>query len=163
MGTDYRNYQRGTEKTETQLVEELTLLKQQTEIRDKNHCRQFGLSGQYGTGIRQLRKIFELLPVESTIRPDDLPISFVDVETELARCISQCLADVHPQNRGIEEILTLVSDYRVVRLLPDGTPTVSLHNVLEILQDSFPGSCFCKFLNIMLAEWMGVRGKSITF
>ena len=116
-------------------------------------------------GISGLNRIFEVLPNELIGYPDVLPTSFVRVEKEIARCIAGCLPDVPKQKRHISYIRPLVHDYKVLRLVQMNrqTPTVSLDRVHSLLQDNFPNSCFCRFLNIMISGFMNVQTKVITF
>lgn len=125
--------------------------------------RQHWLSVEYLRTVEWLHRIFEMRQSEVVNYEGDLPTSFVRVESEIARCISECLADVPAQKRSVSYIRSLVRDYRVVQLLPEGRHSVSLHKVHVILQDNFEGSCFCKLLNILLAGFMGSETKTIDF
>jgi hypothetical protein len=98
---------------------------------------------------------------ETLANPAVSSTSFARVEKEIAKCISECLSDVPSRKRNVHQILQYVVDYRVVRFHHSGTPKVSLHRVHLILQDNFPGSCFCRFCNIMLAGFMGVEPTNI--
>ncbi len=121
------------------------------------------LSAEYLQATEQLRKIFETRRIELASCKGGLPISFVCVEKEIARCISGCLADISEQKRNISHIQSLVSLYKVVQILPDGSHSVSLHKVHLILQDNYKDSCFCKLLNILLTGFMGSETKTIDF
>ncbi|MFA6727378.1 MAG: hypothetical protein WCS17_04055 [Prevotella sp.] len=121
------------------------------------------LLAEYLQATEQLRKIFEMRQIELISYKGDLPTSFVYVEKEIARCISGCLTDVPEQKRNTSHIQSLVSLYKVVQILPDGSHSVSLHKVHLILQDNYKDSCFCKLLNILLAGFMGSEIKTIDF
>lgn len=125
--------------------------------------RQQRLSAEYLQAVAQLHKIFVTRRIESANYGGDLPTSFVRVEKEIARCISECLADVPVQMRNTSYTQFLVRCYKVVQLLPDGSHSVSLHKVHLILQDNYRDSCFCKLLNILLAGFMGSETKTIEF
>ncbi len=125
--------------------------------------RQQYISAEYLRAVKWLHEIFVMRQSESAGYEGDLPTSFVCVETEIARCISECLADVPARMRSVSYIRSLVRCNRVVQLLPDGRHSVSLRKVHVILQDNFEGSCFCKLLNILLAGFMGSETKTIDF
>ena len=113
--------------------------------------------------IVQLSRILETLQDESTDYSGGLPTSFVRAENAIARCISECLRDYPGQKIGTSHIQSLLREHKVVRLLPDGTHSVSLHTVHTILQDNFPNSSLCLLFNILLAGWMGSSTKVIEF
>lgn len=125
--------------------------------------RQQYISAEYLRAVKWLHEIFVMRQSESVNYEGGLPTSFVRVEKEIARCISECLADVPAQMRSASYIRSLVRAYRVVQPLPDERHSVSLRKVHLILQDNFEGSCFCKLLNILLAGFMGSETKTIDF
>jgi hypothetical protein len=112
---------------------------------------------------QQLQRLLEVLQGELINYEGDLPTSSARVEKEIARCISECLADVDRQRKDIPYVQSLLRVYKVVLPHRDGKPTVSLHKVHVILQDNFPDSCLCKLMNILLADWMNTTTKVITF
>jgi len=124
---------------------------------------QFVLRPQARQAARSLHSIFEVLPNELTEYPDRLPTSFVDVETEIARCIDKLLIDVPKQRRGIRKIARLLREYKVVRLVREGNHSVSLHSLYVIFQDNYLDSYLCKLFNIMLAGFMNVQTKVMDF
>lgn len=119
-------------------------------------------SAAFCQAVQQLQRIFDTQRNESAKYPDDLPTSFVDVEREIARCISGCLCDVPSRNRDISHIQSLLRDYKVVGFVPGQTPSVSLERVYLILQDNYAGSSLCGLFNIFLAEFHNVQTKVIT-
>lgn len=125
--------------------------------------QQQSISAEYLQAVKWLHEIFVMRQSESANYADDLPTSFVRVEKEIARCISECLADVPARMRSASYIQSLVRAYRVVQPLPGERHSVSLRKVHLILQDNFEGSCFCKLLNILLAGFMGSETKTIDF
>lgn len=117
----------------------------------------------YQTGMRQLLRIFEVLQDEAAVNQDCLKTSFVDVEMEIAKCISGLLQDVDKQIGSTEAILTLLRDYKVVRPLGQKNQSVSLLTIHSILQDNFPNSLLCKILNITCAGFYGLTTKVIYY
>lgn len=158
---DWEKLQMETVQTDDLTIEFLIGLQQPNGTFDMNRNQQLNLSGQYRQAVSQLHRIFATLRNESAEYSDCLPTSFVDVEKELARCISGCLPDVPVEMRSIDQIQSLLRDYKVVRLLPDGTCSTSLHTVHVILQDNYKDSCFCQFLNLLLTGFMNTETKVI--
>ena len=153
----------GTCKIENSAEMETKLWPQPYETDDKNHDRESQIEEEGHRAMLQLQKILAMLRIELTVRPDDLPTSFVVVETAIATCISECLTDVPAQKRSTSYILSLLRDNKVVVPVRDGNPTVSLHKVHVILQDNFPDSFLCMLMNIFLAEWLNTTSKVVTF
>lgn len=141
------------------VVAEHLLLKSETF--DTNHYQHNPLSAKYLQGVGQLLKMFDMLPNESVNYQSDLPTSSVAVEIEIARCISTLLPDVDKPKSDIPYIQALLKSYRVVLPLSTKTQSVSLHQIHVLLQDNYPNSCFCLLMNILLAEWMGSKSKTI--
>lgn len=158
--TDYQTHQMENEKLTYSSSEEPFDVQQWCENHDMNRCQQQRIYRQYCVENQKLRRIFEVMQAESADYPDDLPISFVDVETEIAKCISGCLPDCLEKNKNISLVQSLLRDYKVVRLVPNGNPTVSLRQIHLILQDNFQGSYLLNLLNLVLAEF-GTQSKTI--
>jgi hypothetical protein len=135
--------------------------------KNENPCtslhRQHLLSAQYSRGISQLCRIFEAMQNEAVDYEGDLPISFVSVEREIAKCISGCLSDFPVQKRDISRIQSLLRDYKVVVPVRGQNPTVSLHKVHLILQDNYKGSSLCKLFNMLLGCSDNVNAKVVIF
>ena len=155
--------QKGNDNREIVVKEAQAHLQQLNEIFDKSRNLPFPQLVQYCSAIRQLHRILEVQLNESKDYQDGLPTSFEDVENEIARCISVCLPDVPQQKTCTSYIRSLLRDYRVVVPVPGQNPTVSLHKVHMIFQDNYADSCFCKLLNILLAEFMNTQTKVIDF
>lgn len=117
----------------------------------------------FRVGNQQLQRIAEMLLNELAIDQDCLPTSLLDVERELARCISKCLSDVPEQKRSIPRIQALLHDYTVVVPLRGSGQTVSLGRIHLLCQDNYKDSCFCKLLNILLAGYMNCETLTIDF
>jgi hypothetical protein len=163
MKKDSHNHQKEICKADN--VKETAIMQwpQPYETDDKSHDRESLLEEEGHQAAIQLQRILAMKRIELEVRPDDLPTSFSDVEMEIAKCISICLTDVPEQMRNTSYVLSLLKVYKVVVPLQDGNPTVSLHMVHVLLQDNFQGSCLCKLMNILLAEWMNTTSKVITF
>ena len=158
---DCQNHQMGIDKMDRKTTAELKHWQKLHENDGRTRYPESTLSVKHRSANRMLQRIFEVLPNELIDYPDDLPTSFVAVETEIARCISGCLADAPEQMRDISYIQSLVRDYRVVSPVRVGNPTVSLHAVHLIVQDNFEGSCFWKLLNILATGFMNTETKLI--
>jgi hypothetical protein len=160
---DYQTPQTGICKAENAVGMEPEHWPWPNEIPYTTPCQRSRIEVEAHIVNQQLQRIFAVLPNEAVNYGDDLPTSFARVETEIAKCISGCLTDVPPQKRDIAYVRSLLRDYKVVVPVRDGNPTVSLHRVHVILQDNFPGSCFCNLMNILLAGWMNTTTKVISF
>ena len=86
---DFQTPQMGIEQTDYLAEQELALLKQQYETEGMNLHPQDMLLGEYLRATKQLQRIFEVRRSELTKYPDDLPTSFVAVEREISKCISE--------------------------------------------------------------------------
>ena len=155
--------QKEIEKKGTVANEAIMLPPLLNEIADTNPNQQSHLLAQHLAGKKALTRIIEMLPNELTKRPDVLPISFVNVEMEIARCISECLLGFPAQKRNISTVLSYVQDYKVVRPVSGQNPSVSLLQIHVILQDNYKGSSLCMLLDIMLGEFKKTTTKTITF
>ena len=134
-----------------------------SEISDMSRNLPRMLSEMLFVGIRQLHHLFEVLPTELRGYEGDLSTSFENVENQIEKYISECLGYSPEQTANIQEILTLVKDYKVVQLLPGKRHSVSLERVHSILQDNFSNSSLCGLFNILLAGYMDSETKVITF
>jgi|GEM_PF-4862616 len=160
---DSCNYQMGTMKEDAAKKDEIKPLQQLNEIGDMIRNPQYKQSAELCSGIQQLRHLSEVLRNESTGYPCDLTTSFASAEIQIAKYISECLKDSHEENSDIEKILSLIKDYKVVRLLPEGKHTLSLHKVYLILQDNYPSSSLCGLFNFLLCGRNNGTPKVITF
>lgn len=113
--------------------------------------------------IRQLHRIIAMLPSEGANSEGDLPTSFAYAETQLSKCISECLRDDPAQIVNTDEVLKLIQDCRVFQSLPERKQSVSLERVHGILQDNFPDSSLTLLFNILLAGFYDSQTKVITF
>lgn len=155
--------QKETPSTAVQIAEVQGHLQSLSEIFGKTPYR---LSGKYRRcqiGIQELSGIIGVLQTEEVVLPGDSSTSSVDVEIEIAKCISRCLSDFDGQTKDIAHILSLVKTYGVVRPLPERKCSVSLQQIHLILQDNFEGSWLCKLLNIFLGCYPNVEAKTILF
>ena len=158
-----RTPQMGTQSTAEQIATVQEHLQSLSEIFGKTPYR---LSGQYRrchTGMQELSRIFGVLQSEEEAGRGGLSTFSAHVETEIAKCISECLSSFDGQKRDIRYILSLVKSYRVVRPLPGGKCSVSLLQIHLILQDNFEGSCLCNLLNILLGCYPDTVAKTIQF
>lgn len=161
--TEIRNPQKGTCSTAETITSVQEHLQSLSEIFGKNP---YQLSGQFRrcqTGIQELSRIFGVLQSEEASSRGGLSTSSARVETEIAKCISECLSSFDGQNQDIPHILSLLKSYKVVRPLPYGRCSVSLLQIHLILQDNFEDSCLCKLLNIILGCHSNVVTKTIQF
>ncbi len=163
MKKDFQTHQMVTPLKEMITGMEARLQRIPNEMNDRNLNQHSEILRQYHSAILELQKIFEVLLLELKDYPDDLPTSFVAVETTIAKCISECLPDVPEQNRNISDIQALLRGYRVVRLVHGKNPSVSLHKVHLLLQDNYEGSFLCGLMNMLLAGFMGTHTKVIDF
>lgn len=130
---------------------------------DTNPYRQPPMLRRYLSGIARLIRQFEVMQSEEEARQDGLSTSFECVETEISRCISECLSDCDAQSRDTARIQTLLRDYKVVTPLRDGSPSVSLGGLYSLIEDNFQGSCLRKLLGIMIAGHMNTTTQVVTF
>lgn len=138
-------------------------LQQLNEIGDMIQNPRYKQSAALCLGIQQLHRLSEEMQNESIDYPYDLPTSFASAEIQIAKYISECLEDSHEENPNNEKILSLVKHYKVIRLLPEGKHSVSLHKVHLILQDNYPGSSLCGLFNLLLCGRNNGSTKVITF
>lgn len=160
-GKDFQNLQKGSDSEGSRLLVEQVLPELQHEIHDKSHDQQYQLLDEFQRSICSLHRIFEVQRNETASYPDDLPTSFASVETEIAKYISKCLADVAEHSRKISDIQALLRANRVVVLLRDQSCSVSLHRLHVILQDNYQDSCLCKLLNVFLAGFIFTKTTQI--
>lgn len=161
--TDSYSLQKGKEKEDVVKKDQIKPLRQLNEISGMIQNPQYKQSAELSQGIQQLHHLSGVLQNESVDYPYDLPTSFASAETQIAKYISECLEDSHEENSNIEKILSLVKDYKVVRLLPEEKHTVSLHKVHLILQDNYPDSSLCGLFNLLLCGRNNGTPKVITF
>lgn len=121
------------------------------------------LPRRYRYGLFRLHLIFGLLQVESAICQDDLPTSFVSVEREIAKYISECLPDVSARNQSTAKILKLVRLYKVVEFQKKKELSISLMQLYLLLDDNFQSSSLCKLLNLFLFGSGKAEPKVIAF
>ncbi|HOE05969.1 MAG TPA: hypothetical protein PLZ52_12195 [Bacteroidales bacterium] len=163
MGSSRSDYRTETDLMENEILSSLHQQQMQHENCDNCPGQQWYLHMQFAQGIAQLNTIFEVLRSETVNNRGVCSTLAHDVETQLAKCISQCLADSPEQKRDISQILAFLKSYKVVQSLPKRKPSVSLHKVHLILQDNYPDSYLCGLMNILLAGFMNVQTKVITF
>lgn len=152
MQTEY-----GTEKHQKALLQLLN------EIYDKSlnlPRTQFPI---YYSKIQQLHRLFVVPPYAKANSEGDLPTSSVGVEREIAKYISECLPSSHERNSNIDQILTLIEDYKVVQPLGQKNQSVSLERVHSILEDNFQDSSLCKLFDMLLKGNEKTATKVITF
>lgn len=152
MQTEY-----GTEKHQKALLQLLN------EIYDKSlnlPRTQFPI---YYSKTQQLHRLFVVPPYAKANSEGDLPTSSVGVEREIAKYISECLPSSHERNSNIDQILTLIEDYKVVQPLGQKNQSVSLERVHSILEDNFQDSSLCKLFDILLKGNEKTATKVITF
>ncbi|WP_312388733.1 hypothetical protein [Chryseobacterium sp.] len=113
--------------------------------------------------IRQLHQIIAMPPFGLVNYEDDSPISFAFAETQLAKCISECLRDYPVRMSSIHEVLKLIQDGKVFQSLPQKKHSVSLARVHGILQDNFEGSFLTLLFDILLAGFYDSKTKVISF
>lgn len=138
-------------------------LQQLNEIGDKIQNPQYMQLAALAGGISQLHRLSEVLQNESKGCRDDLSTSFVFAETQIAKCIFECLSCSLEESPNIGEILSHVKDYTVVQPLPSGKHSLSLHKVHLILQDNYPSSFLCVLFNLLLCGRNNGVTKVITF
>lgn len=160
---DSYNHQKGNEQEDAVEKDLIKPLQQLNEISDTIQNPQCKQSAELYQGIQQLHYLSGVLQNEVTDYPCDLPTFFASAETQIAKCIFECLGDFHEENSSIEKILSLIKDYKVVRLLPEEKHTVSLHKVHLILQDNYPDSSLCSLFNLLLCGINNGTSKVITF
>lgn len=161
--TDYHNLEKEIAKMDVAIKFPQPHLQQLNEIGGMIQNPQYKQSAELVAGILQLHHLSGVLQNESVNYPDDLSISFVSAEIQIAKCISECLAYSHEENQDTEKILSLVKDYKVVRPLPLGKHSLSLHKVHLILQDNYPSSYLCSLFNLFLCGRDNGITKVITF
>jgi len=162
-GKDFQNHQMETGEIEISSLEALGHLQSPNETRGKNPYQQSMMLREYHLGMKRLLQIFEAQQNELVRFPDDLPTSFVNVEMEIAKCISGCLPDVPEQMRSVSQVQCLVRDYKVLVPVSGQNPTISLHKFHLILQDNFQGSFFCQLMDLLLCDKFNTLSKVINF
>lgn len=151
-------------QTKDVATKEQTLpLQQLREIGDMIQNPQYKQSAALCSGILQLHHLSGLLQSEVVDYPCDLPTSFASAEIQIAKYIAECLGGSPERNQDMQEILSLIKDYKVVRLLPEGKHSVSLHKVHLILQDNYPNSSLCALFNLLICGRNHGVAKVITF
>lgn len=132
------------------------------EIHDMNHDQEQEKPQLTDQVSRQLQKIFEVQHNEVKGYHCDLPTSFAIVETEIAKCIAECLSDYPEQRRSIPFVLSLLKDYKVLVPVQGQNPSISLDKLYSILQDNFQDSYLCGLFNYFLAGRGNLQTKVIT-
>lgn len=160
---DVHSQQKEMRRKDCRLIGESTLDILLPEKNDKNHYQQSLKFEKHRLGTRHLQVLIDKLQNELIGYQDCSPISYEDAERELATSISQLLRSSSEQTPCIEEILTLLRLYKVFQLDRNQNTVVSLHCIYTILQDNFPSSFLCKFLNITIGEYFDLRSRTITF
>lgn len=161
QGRDCRTPRTETLAVENRVIEVQAHLRMLQEMIGKISRPQYPIYREYHSGVSQLLRLFGVLQSEEAVDPDGLPTSFVVAETLIAKCISECLSGCPSRSRGMDKILSLVRDYRVVRPLQDGSCSVSLLRIHSILQDNYKDSYLCKLLDVILGCCRGVASRSV--
>lgn len=117
----------------------------------------------YRSKIQQLNQLFVEPPHAEASSEGDLPTSFVSAEREIAKYIAECLGGSDEQNGDIENILSLIRDYKVVQFPQEKNHSVSLERVHSILEDNFPNSSLYQLLELLINGNQKVKSKVITF
>ena len=152
INTTYQIPEKGTYAEVNLELGSLHPATQQPQTLDTNLYQQYGQLPEYRGVMCSLNRLFAMLHSESKGFEGDLPISFEFVEKEISECISKCLGDCLEQKRNSSTILSLLRDYKVVRPLLDGSPSVSLFQIHLILQDNYKDSSLCKLFDLLFIK-----------
>lgn len=117
----------------------------------------------YRSKIQQLNQLFVEPPYAETNCEDGLSTSSAFVEKEIGKYIAECLQGSDEQKGDIENILSLIQDYKVVQSPLEKSHRVSLERVHSILQDNFPNSSLYKLLEVLINGSQNIKPKVITF